>query len=83
MYSGYLQRAADVEWPKIPGFADNASLQKEMHAHRDMIIKFGRFPHRNDVLGRASTPAEQAFLDAATHRYGQDVKPAPAPAAST
>jgi uncharacterized protein (DUF924 family) len=32
-------------------------------AHRDIVLKFGRFPHRNDVLGRAMTPAEQAFLD--------------------
>jgi uncharacterized protein (DUF924 family) len=31
--------------------------------HRDIIAKFGRFPHRNRVLGRATTPAEQQFLD--------------------
>ena len=29
--------------------------------HRDVIARFGRFPHRNKVLGRASTPEEQAF----------------------
>jgi uncharacterized protein (DUF924 family) len=33
--------------------------------HRDVIKKFGRFPHRNQALGRSNTPAEQAFLDAA------------------
>ena len=32
--------------------------------HRDIVQKFGRFPHRNGVLGRAMTAAEQAFLDA-------------------
>jgi uncharacterized protein (DUF924 family) len=32
--------------------------------HADIIRRFGRFPHRNAVLGRATTPAEQAFLDA-------------------
>jgi uncharacterized protein (DUF924 family) len=32
--------------------------------HRDIIAKFGRFPHRNRALGRATTPAEQDFLDA-------------------
>ena len=32
--------------------------------HRDIIERFGRFPHRNAVLGRATTPQEQAFLDA-------------------
>ncbi|PJI91555.1 uncharacterized protein (DUF924 family) [Yoonia maricola] len=33
-------------------------------AHRAVIRDFGRFPYRNDVLGRKTTPAEQAFLDA-------------------
>ena len=32
--------------------------------HRDVIARFARFPHRNAVLGRRTTPAEQAFLDA-------------------
>lgn len=30
--------------------------------HHDVIDRFGRFPHRNAVLGRADTPAEQAYL---------------------
>jgi uncharacterized protein (DUF924 family) len=30
--------------------------------HRDIIARFGRFPHRNAVLGRASTPEELEFL---------------------
>jgi uncharacterized protein (DUF924 family) len=34
-------------------------------AHRDVITRFGRFPHRNQVLGRESTPEELAWL--ATH----------------
>jgi uncharacterized protein (DUF924 family) len=31
-------------------------------AHRDIIARFGRFPHRNAVLGRPSTPEEARFL---------------------
>jgi uncharacterized protein (DUF924 family) len=31
--------------------------------HRDIIVRFGRFPHRNLALGRVTTPEEQAFLD--------------------
>ncbi len=31
--------------------------------HRDIIAKWGRFPHRNAVLGRPSTEAEKAFLE--------------------
>jgi uncharacterized protein (DUF924 family) len=30
--------------------------------HRDIIARFGRFPHRNQILGRESSPAELAFL---------------------
>lgn len=30
--------------------------------HREIIERFGRYPHRNDTLGRASTPQELAFL---------------------
>ena len=33
-------------------------------AHRDVIARFGRFPHRNRALGRATTADEQAWLDA-------------------
>jgi uncharacterized protein (DUF924 family) len=31
--------------------------------HADIIRRFGRFPHRNAILGRTTTPEEQAFLD--------------------
>jgi uncharacterized protein (DUF924 family) len=32
------------------------------HRHRGVIARFGRFPHRNVILGRASTPEELAYL---------------------
>ena len=32
------------------------------HRHRGVIARFGRFPHRNAILGRASTPEEAAYL---------------------
>ncbi|MEO6227320.1 MAG: DUF924 family protein [Thermomonas sp.] len=34
------------------------------HAHRNVIKRFGRFPHRNAALGRSNTLEEQAWLDA-------------------
>lgn len=37
------------------------SLRWARH-HRDIVARFGRFPHRNAVLGRASTPEEERFL---------------------
>jgi uncharacterized protein (DUF924 family) len=30
--------------------------------HRDIVARFGRFPHRNAILGRPTTPEEAAFL---------------------
>jgi uncharacterized protein (DUF924 family) len=39
--------AESVEWARL---------------HADIIRRFGRFPHRNAVLGRITTPEEQAFL---------------------
>jgi len=43
------------------GFAD---LAWWAGLHRDVIARFGRFPHRNPILGRPSTAAEIAFLAA-------------------
>jgi uncharacterized protein (DUF924 family) len=43
--------------------AGDADLLKWAELHADIIRRFGRFPHRNAVLGRATTPEEQAFLD--------------------
>jgi uncharacterized protein (DUF924 family) len=40
---------------------DNDSLDY-MKRHRDIIARFGRFPHRNAILGRPSTEEEQEFL---------------------
>ena len=39
--------------------------------HRNIVARFGRFPHRNAVLGRVSTDAEKAFLDADGEAFGQ------------
>lgn len=41
----------------------DAELLKWAQLHADIIRRFGRFPHRNALLGRATTPDEQAFLD--------------------
>ena len=41
----------------------DAELVKWAELHADIIRRFGRFPHRNAALGRATTAEEQAFLD--------------------
>jgi uncharacterized protein (DUF924 family) len=40
---------------------DEFTEYAELHA--DIVQRFGRFPHRNALLGRTTTPAEQEFLD--------------------
>ena len=49
-----------IELSRAAGHAE--SLKWAEH-HADIIRRFGRFPHRNRLLGRATTPEEQAFLD--------------------
>ena len=39
------------------------------HKHRDVIRRFGRFPHRNAILGRASTAEELDFLTQPGSRF--------------
>lgn len=38
--------------------------------HYDIIRQFGRFPHRNDILGRENTPEEAAWLASSDQRFG-------------
>ena len=49
------------------GGEDNLKSAAE---HRDVVARFGRFPHRNEVLGRVSTAEELDYLTDAK-RYGQ------------
>lgn len=50
------QSAPPAHRARFAGFTDYA------RQHADIIERFGRFPHRNAVLGRSSTDAETAFL---------------------
>ncbi len=45
-----------LEAPATQGMLDYA------HRHREVVLRFGRFPHRNAILGRQSTSEEIAFL---------------------
>jgi uncharacterized protein (DUF924 family) len=42
---------------------DDTENLRYAEEHADIIRRFGRFPHRNRVMGRTTTPEEQAFLD--------------------
>jgi uncharacterized protein (DUF924 family) len=58
----HSETAADQEhcvalFAALPGDTVKYAIE-----HRDIIARFGRFPHRNEVLGRKTTAGEQAFL---------------------
>lgn len=42
---------------------EDPAAARSARAHRDIIARFGRFPHRNRALGRVTTAEEQRFLD--------------------
>ncbi|WP_413174574.1 DUF924 family protein [Anabaena azotica] len=41
---------------------ESANAIKYAFQHKEVIARFGRFPHRNQILGRISTPEEEEFL---------------------
>ena len=49
-----------IELSRKAGDAENLKWAEH---HAGIIRRFGRFPHRNRILGRATTPDEQAFLE--------------------
>lgn len=55
---------ADQEWAVELGRTLGADPLAHAIGHRDIVKRFGRFPHRNAMLGRITTAEEQAFLDA-------------------
>lgn len=62
-HSVRLFEALASSWPDGAPYLDYA------RRHRDVIERFGRFPHRNAVLGRASTAEEQRFLTEPGSRF--------------
>ncbi len=64
-----LRREADPAW--------HAYVERSITGwtrHRDIVARFGRFPHRNEVLGRESTPEELAHMAAGGESFGQGVQ---------
>ena len=60
-----------VQKQALPLFADFSDLRTADFArrHRNVIARFGRFPHRNAALGRVSSPEELAFLQTPGSRF--------------
>lgn len=45
------------------GGSDFEGTLKYAHSHKAIVDRFGRYPHRNEILGRSSTPEEKDFLN--------------------
>ena len=61
-----LAAEADDRWREY--FAENVHYA---HEHHDIIERFGRFPHRNRILGRESTEEELDYLADGAPTFGQ------------
>ena len=62
-YQQLVEEADESERSLFANFLDYA------HKHRDVVVRFGRFPHRNDILGRPSSADEIAFLKQPGSRF--------------
>ncbi|MDO9386203.1 MAG: DUF924 family protein [Thiobacillus sp.] len=63
LYDKLAHEATADERQLFDGFLDYA------RKHRDVVARFGRFPHRNELLGRISTPEEIEFLKQPGSRF--------------
>lgn len=51
---------------------EGGSTLHHARKHREVIERFGRFPYRNDALGRTSTPQESAYLESGGYAPGRN-----------
>lgn len=61
-----LAESVDEEWRENMNFYRKYALD-----HMEIVREFGRFPHRNEVLGRESTQQEIDYLSSGGRRFGQ------------
>lgn len=59
----HSEELAEQERSVVLNAALDANTQRFAVLHRDIVARFGRFPHRNRLLGRMSSAEEQAYLD--------------------
>jgi len=66
--AAYRRLLAEAPQPLCGPFA---AASRSAENHRAIIERFGRFPHRNRVLGRENTPAEEEWLRNGGEKFGQ------------
>jgi uncharacterized protein (DUF924 family) len=65
LYRGIVANAPE-QWRPVA-----ANFEKFAQLHLELIERFGRFPHRNAILGRPSTLEEAAYLASGSENFGQ------------
>ena len=68
------QRTCVALYESLPESDKKAEWIRYAVQHMEIIERFGRFPHRNEILGRPSTKEEIDFLDETGLRFGTDGK---------
>jgi uncharacterized protein (DUF924 family) len=79
LYMPFMHSERLVDQLRAPALFEAAGLSEALgyaKDHLSIIRRFGRFPHRNAILGRTSTPEELEFLAQQDH-YGQRAEEAP------
>ena len=67
-FAGDPQALALSQMPLFERFSESRTAEFARR-HRDVIARFGRFPHRNALLGRVSSAEELAFLQTPGSRF--------------
>jgi uncharacterized protein (DUF924 family) len=67
----FAQLSKEIAALRRQGYPDFGS---HAAAHAEIVERFGRYPHRNEILERRSTPDEAAFLSAGGPSFGQERK---------
>ncbi len=65
LYMPYMHSESSVVHEEAVKLFDQPGLEQNLefeHKHKVIIDRFGRYPHRNEILGRPSTAEEEAFL---------------------
>ncbi len=53
------------------GVGDHPNFLSHAQMHADIVMRFGRYPHRNEILSRKPTPEEQVYLEEGGPTFGQ------------
>ena len=66
-----FEQMAGIALPEWRAFAE--SILRYARMHLEIVARFGRFPHRNRILKRDSTPEERDYLNSNSESFGQSV----------